>query len=180
MSKPLSDTLTTVPTTESIWEYYSTSSKLQGKLSPLHFQGWTPSPPTAAPPTSGQLATALLSQLSEKYPWSQLMRGTSPGHPLCGSTLPTTGTHNTSSPLPSTSESTVDSVTLLQLLCGVSLHYTHSGTTSLGTTLHPHSCALKYSVSRAKLPEYDLTVPTPPHHTGWLAHSVSQTSWVKE
>ena len=113
LPKPLQDTLLVLPGTQPTWECQSTSSRLHGYSSPVHFTTWVTAPPVVAPPTSSQLAAQLLITFSGQYPWSVLVKGTVLSDPACGSTLPLVGATSLPSPLPSLSENTVDSVVLL-------------------------------------------------------------------
>ena len=153
--------------TSSLWDFYHTSSKLSGYFGPAHFTSWVAPPPVLAPPSNSQLAFQLLQSSRGTYPWSVLMKGAPPSEPAHGTHLSLLGLTSPSSPLPSTSESTVDSVTFLSLM---STYYTHSGATCLESTLRPYFDALKYSTSRVKCPECGVHALESSHHTGWLTH----------
>ena len=99
-----------------------------------------------------------------------LLKGTLPTDPHYGPTLPLMGTTSPSSPLPFLSESTVDSAVLLTFLHGVALYYQSSGTASLEAVLRPYFDALKYSTSRTKFPDCDLSLPSSSYHLGWFTH----------
>ena len=169
-SKSFGDLLLVFPDTQAAWDFYQMSSKFSAYFSPGHFTSWVSVPPVLTPPSSSHLASQLLESFRSSYPRAVLVKGNLPSDPTYGTHLSLLGTTSPSSPLPSVSENAVESVTLLPLLCGVSTYCTHSGTTSLETTLRPHFDALKYSTSRIKYPEYGTHATDSSYHTDWFTH----------
>ena len=170
LPKPFHGTALGFPGTQSTWDFCQASSKLTGYFGPTHFTSWVASPPTLVPPSSSQLASQLFQSFRDSYPWAVFVKGTPTGGPTHGTHLPLLGTTSPSSTLPSASDSTVDSVVFLPLLHGTSAYYTHSGTTSLESTLRSHFDALKYSTSRAKYPECGTHATGSSCHLGWFVH----------